>query len=112
MAVILTPLHADKLSAWQRFADELNGPRKAEFADFNKRYNLTKHDAWLCETPNGLVVCAIHEGPGSAELLAKAPKSTHVFDKWFLSRLQELHGMDLSKPPPGKPPELKVHWSA
>jgi hypothetical protein len=45
-------------------------------------------------------------------LLAKAPKSTHAFDKWFLSKLQELHGMDLSKPPPGKPPELKVHWSA
>jgi hypothetical protein len=112
MGLILTPLHADKLNAWLRFTEELNGPRKGEFADFNKRHNLTKHEAWLCETPAGFIVGAIHEGPGAADLIAKAPQSTNAFDKWFMSQLQELHGIDLSKPPPGKPPERKISWTA
>jgi hypothetical protein len=112
MGLILTPLHADKVNEWLRFTEELNGPRKEEFADFNRRYNLIRHEAWLCETPAGFVVCALHEGPGAKDLIAKAPHSSNAFDKWFTGKMQELHGLDLSKPPPGKPPERKVYWAA
>ena len=112
MGVILAPIKADKLNAWQGFMEELSGPRKAEFVDFNKRHNLTKHEAWLCETPAGAVVCAIHEGPGAAPILANVAQSTNAFDKWFASKILEIHGMDVSKPPPGKMPERKLSWTA
>jgi hypothetical protein len=72
---------------------------------------LTKHDAWLCETPAGTFVVAIHEGPGAAELMPKLARSAHAFDKWFVSNLAEIHGVDVSKPPPGKMPERKLSWT-
>jgi hypothetical protein len=110
MALILAPIAADKVNAWTAFMQAMSGPRSAEFDDFNRRYNLTKHEAWLCETPAGAVVVAIHEGPGSAELMPKLAQSAHAFDKWFASNLSEIHNMDLSKPPPGKAPERKLSW--
>src|SRR5687768_13917217 len=112
MGLVLAPVPADKVAAWHAFMAEMTGPKNAEFIDFNKRHNLTKHEAWLCETPAGVMVCAIHEGPGSAEFIPKLAQSTHPFDKWFASKLAEIHGMDLTKPPPGKMPELKLSWKA
>lgn len=112
MGVILAPIPADKVAAWQSFMGELSGARKAEFDAFNRRHSLTKHEAWLAETPMGLAVIAIHEGPGAADLIPQVAKSTHEFDKWFASKLSEIHGMDVSKPPPGKMPERKLAWTA
>ena len=112
MALILAPIQADKVAAWGEFMKEMSGPRKAEFDAFNRRHRLTKHEAWLCETPAGSFVCAIHEGPGAAELIPNIAQSSDAFDKWFAAQLTSIHGMDLSKPPPGKMPELKLTWSA
>ena len=112
MGLVLAPIAADKLNAWQGFMEEIAGPRKAEFDAFNRRYNLTRHDAWLCQTPMGAVVCAIHEGPGADEMMPKVAQSTNEFDKWFVSKLAEIHGMDLSQPPPGPMPVRKLHWSS
>jgi hypothetical protein len=112
MAIVLVPIKADRVKAWESFIDELNGSRKADFVDFNKRHKLTKHEAWLCETPAGPFVCAVHEGPGSADLIPNVARSTNAFDKWFGSKLSEIHGMDMSKPPPGKMPERKLSWTA
>ena len=112
MGLILAPLSADKLATWQAFMTEMTGSRKAEFDAFNRRHKLTRHEAWLCETPGGTFVCAIHEGPGAAEMMPNLARSTDAFDKWVVAKLGEIHGMDLSKPPPGKPPERKLFWQA
>jgi hypothetical protein len=112
MGLILAPIRADKVSSWVDFVSEVGGARKAEFEQFNQRHRLTKHEAWLCETPAGSFACVIHEGPGAPELIQNIARSTQEFDRWFASKLGEIHGMDLTKPPPGKPPERKLSWSA
>lgn len=112
MGLILAPLAPEKVATWNAFISEATGPRKAEMEEFNRRHGLTKHEAWLAETPAGSFVVAIHEGPGAAELMPKLAQSSHPFDQWFASKLKEVHGMDVSKPPPGKMPERKMHWSA
>jgi hypothetical protein len=104
MGVVLAPLATDNVGAWKEWAASVTGPRKAEFEEFNRRNGLTKHEAWLCETPMGTVICAIHEGPGAAELMPKLARSTHAFDKEFVGFLAKMHGMDLHKPPPGPMP--------
>jgi hypothetical protein len=86
MGIVLVPIKADKIKIWKGFIEELNGSRKADFADFNKRFKLTKHEAWICETPAGAFVCAI--------------------------QISETSGLDVSKPPPGKVPERKLSWTA
>ncbi len=100
------PLVPGKTDAWREWMEEARGPRAAELADFNTRHGLTRHAAWLQQTPMGDFVVVIHEGPGAEELLPKLATSDNEFDVWFRDNVQEVHGMDVSNPPPL--PELAI----
>ena len=108
MGVILAPILQGKVEAWKEWTAELKGPLKAEFDDLNKRYGLTRHAAWLTETPAGPAVIALHEGPGADDFMAKVGPSTHEADVRFKEKLLEFHGMDVTKPPPGPLPEMYI----
>ena len=105
MSVILAPIVEGKLQAWKDWAGELSGQ---EFEDFNSRYGLTRHAAWLAETPAGPMVIALHEGPGANDLMPKLAASEKEYDRWFRDKLKEVHGMDIAQPPPGPLPEMYV----
>jgi hypothetical protein len=49
-----------KLDEWKQWMKELNGPRSEELRDFNRRYGLTSHNAWLAEMPTGPVVVVVY----------------------------------------------------
>ena len=104
MGLILAPIVEGKLDAWKEWAGDLGGPRQQEFSNLNSRYGLTRHDAWLAETPLGPMVIAIHEGPGGDDFMAKLGPSQDTFDVWFKDKVKELHGMDVTQPPPGPMP--------
>ena len=106
MSVILAPIVEGKLQAWKDWAGELSGPRSQELKDFNTRYGLTRHAAWLAETPAGPMVIALHQGPGADDLMQKLAASD--VDRGFKDKLKEIHGMDVTQPPPGPLPELYV----
>ncbi len=52
MPATAVPLAAEKLGAWERWVEELKGPRKAGFDDMNARLGLTEHRAYLQPTPD------------------------------------------------------------
>ena len=106
MGVILAPITEGKLDTWKQWIGEINGARGQELAEFNRRYGLTRHAAWLVETPSGPAVIALHEGPGGDEFMHKIGPSQHQFDLWFKEKLKEIHGIDVTQPPPGPMPEL------
>ena len=107
MGVILAPIVEGKLQAWKDWTrGELMGSRSEEFKDLNRRYGLTRHVAWLTETPAGPMVIALHEGPGGDEFMPKLAASSEEFDGWFRDKIKELHGIDVTQPPPGPMPEL------
>ena len=108
MGVVLVPILEGKLETWKAWARDCMGSRKEELADFNRRYGLTQHKSWLAETPGGPFVIALHEGPGSDELMPKLAASQNDFDVWFRDLILEVHGMDITQPPPGPMPELWV----
>ena len=99
-----TPIVEGKLDTWKQWIEELNGSRKQEFSSFNSRYGLTKHEAWLAQTPAGPMVIAIHEGPGSGDFMPKLGPSQDSFDVSFKEKLMEIHGLDVTQPPPGPMP--------
>ena len=109
MSIVIAPIANGKLDKWKKWAKELQVSRAKEFKEFNSRYGLTRHSAWLAETPNGPVVVALHEGPGADKFMPKVASSTNDFDKWFKQNLSEFHNIDLSKPLPGSPPELVIN---
>ena len=107
MGLLVNPILADKLDAWKSWASAFKGSKKAEFDDFNKRYGITRHEAWLVETPNGPLAVVLHEGPGADTFMQKVVQSENSFDKSFIKSVAEFHGMDPKVPPPGPLP-IKV----
>jgi len=80
---------------------EVNGARKVEFDASNTRHGLTAHHAWLQANPDGShVAIVVQEGPGSDHYIGAMAQSDDTFDKWFTSRVSEVHGIDLSGPMP------------
>ena len=104
MGVVLAPILEGKLDAWKQWIEEMNGPRSQELNSFNSRYGLTKREAWLAETPGGSAVIAIHEGPGGDGFMQKLGTSQESFDVWFREKIKEIHGLDVTQPPPGPMP--------
>lgn len=103
MGVIMVPILAGEVENWKKMSQEVSGSRKKEFEDFNKRYELTRHDAWLSETDTGALAVVLHEGPGEEQFMKKLAESDHVFDTWFRSKISEVHGLDFSQPTDAKP---------
>lgn len=102
MPAMAAPLAAEKLDAWETWADELTGPRKAEFDDMNRRLGLEEHRAYLQPMPDGdYLVLVVAEGPGADGFLDSVAASDHEFDRWFAGNVADLHGMD---PGGGTPP--------
>ena len=109
MSLILAPIANGKLEIWKQWATELENGKSEEFKDFNSRYGLTRHSAWLAETPTGPVVAALHEGPGADNFMSELATSDHDFDVWFKQKVNEIHNIDFRKPLPGSPPQLLIN---
>ena len=105
MSVILAPILEGKLQAWKDWAGKLS---VAEFEDFNSRYDLTRHAAWLAETPAGPMAIVLLEGPGADDHMQRLVASDNEFDRWHRANIKEVHGMDITQPPPGPLPEKYV----
>ncbi len=106
MAFVVAPILEGKVDTWKAWIADLKGARSADLKDMNQRMGLTRHAAWLAETPMGAMVAVLQEGPGSDSFMQKLGQSTHEFDQWFAGNIKEIHGMDVSQPPPGPMPEL------
>ena len=106
MAVILAPILEGQLDTWKTYARDLAGSQSDAVADHNRRFGLTRHAAWLVETPAGPMAIALHEGPGVDDYMPKLAASQNEFDLKFKEILLAVHGMDFNQPPPGPMPEL------
>jgi hypothetical protein len=98
------PINPGKEEDWRSWIAELTGPRKADLEDFNQRMGLTTHAAWLQQNPDGSALAVVVvDGPGASEFLGKLAVSDHEVDTWFRQKVEEIHPMDFSGPPPPAP---------
>ena len=105
MGLVVVPVVKGKEEEWKSWARKLRNEMKNEFDDLNKRFGLTRHDVWAVETPNGLMVAVLHEGPGADTFMHDVAVSKKPFDVEMKKQIESFHGMDLSGPPPGPMPE-------
>ena len=101
------PIPAGKKQAWDKFLDQINGPRKAEFVANRKKLGVRER-TFHQQTPAGDLVIVTLEGDDPASALAKFSQGTDAFTKWFSEQIKEIHGMDPTAPPPGPPPRMVV----
>ena len=89
------PILPNKTADWQAFIDELNGPRRSEFAESRRRMGVQER-TFLQHTPMGDLVIVTLEGNNPEQAFGQFVHGTDGFTKWFLGRVQELHGIDLT----------------
>ncbi len=83
-----TFLKPGMLSAYQRFAAEIIGPRKQEYRDLLKRYGLKTAKVYYKKIEGRDYVMIFHEAEDDAlERMKKWSSSTHPFDLWFGEQL-------------------------
>jgi hypothetical protein len=56
------------------------------------------------------VVAHIESGHPIEEALAAPARSDLAIDKFFVEKIKEIHGIDLTQPPPGPAPEIVGEW--
>jgi hypothetical protein len=101
------PILPGKTEQWQKFASEIKGARRADFAASRKRLGVHER-TFLQKTPMGDLVLVTLEGSDPGSALQKFSTGTDEFTKWFIAQVSALHGVDLTKPPPGPMPELVI----
>ena len=104
------PVLPGKSEQVRTFASALAGPRNAEYADLNRRANVTAEYLHLMETPEGAFVIVYGEGEAKsgAEFLDPAARE---FDRWFREQVLDVTGVDVLEVS-GDPSELLVAWHA
>jgi Ketosteroid isomerase-related protein len=110
--VLVFPFLPDKTDAdARRIADRFQ-QQPAEYAESRRRLGVSLERAYLQKTPMGNFVVAYVESEGSfEEVTALTLASDLPVDKFFVDTVLELHGIDLTQPPPGPPPETIGAWS-
>ncbi len=83
-----------------------------EYAESRRRSGVTLERAFWQHTPMGDFVVAYLETTGSVEQALGAPgQSDLALDKFFVEKVMEVHGIDLTQPSPGPAPEALGEWS-
>lgn len=93
------PVLPDKLEAWKEFHEQLDGLRRWDFEEQQRRLGLIRHRVWLQDTPGGHVALVVQEGEDPERARALLAASDHPFDVWFKEQVLDLHGLDLSQAP-------------
>jgi hypothetical protein len=85
--------------------------RMDEYEESSKHAGLTLDRAFLQPTPMGDFVILYYEGDKDFPAFAEAQATSGLaIDADLAGWALELHGVDLSAPPPGPPPELVAEW--
>ena len=88
------------------FSQELNGSRRSEFEDFNRRLGLSKHNCYIQGSPQGELTIVYLESEDLARAFQYLATSDHPFDVWFRDQAKLVHGVDFTQLMPGPLPEV------
>ena len=86
--------------------------RPAEYQESRSRLGISLERAYLQPTPMGDFVLTYVESDGPAgQAVGKMAASELALDQEFVRLVNEVHGVDLTSPPEGPPPETIGVWT-
>jgi hypothetical protein len=106
------PILPGKTEQWKHFCQEMVGPRRSEYEASNHRLGLTKEVVSLQQTPQGDMALVYWEAPDISRIFEGYASSQEPFDVWLREQIKDIHGVDMSQPPPGPLPEVVIDWRA
>ena len=99
------PVVPNKTGRFREFTSELNGIHEAEYDESLRRFQIGV-TLFLQQTPHVDLVISVIEGEEPAGVFGALAASSNPFDRWHMGQIAELHGLDLSAPPP--PPNQQL----
>ncbi len=102
------PLPKEEVEDWQKFNRDVKG-RSPEHIASLERAGVRKQVVCLCDTPQGPVVCVYMEGIDQLSNL-KMWTSDDKFDRWFVSTVNALHGIEFAKKAKEMHVDLRFDW--
>ena len=106
------PIIPGKLEQWQRFNEEMQGPRREEHSASRREMGIRREVVSLMRTPDGEFVSLYHEADDLAEAFHVLATSQSPYLQWFRNEIADIHGLSpemLLGPPPA---ELIMDWRA
>ena len=94
---VVFPILPGKTAEWRSFVAQLEGARKAEWAESRKRVGVRER-AFLQPTPMGDLVIVTLEGDDPGRSFGQMVSATDPFSLWFIERVKAIHGVDLATP--------------
>lgn len=85
--------------------------RPGEYAESRRRAGIQLERAYEQETPMGtFLISYIETERPFPELAAGMAQSDLAIDRDFVAAVKDVHGVDITQPPPGPPPEVVGDW--
>jgi hypothetical protein len=100
------PIVPGKEEADRQWLQEMEGPRREEYLRSRQRVGVSREVVWHQATPQGTVAIVYMELDDPQRMFEGLGSSNDPFDRWFREKAQEVHGIDLSQPLPGGPPQM------
>ena len=103
--VFAVPVLPGKEELDRQTMEEMAEGRRDEYEAALREAGITRQVVWHQQTPDGTLALVYIEAE-SPEGAQRFTASDAVISRWFVERMQEVHGIDVSQPPP---PVTKVH---
>src|SRR5579859_7754501 len=85
--------------------------RPEDYRESRRRAGITLERAYLQHTPMGnFVVAYVESSKGFGETMGSMVTSGLEIDRLFAEHVKANHGVDLTQPPAGPPPETIADW--
>src|SRR5205085_1282398 len=86
--------------------------RPDEYRESRAALGMTFERAYHQATPMGdFIIVYVESEADAGETIGKMLASERQFDRDFVRMVKELHGIDMTQPPPGPPPETMGDWT-
>ena len=92
LALVL-PILPETEEAWRRFAQELEGTRRAEYEHARQQVGITSERAWIVQTPPGELLIVCLEAEHLEQVIPTLLVSDLPFDPWLRQHCQSLSGL-------------------
>ena len=107
MMAVAFPILPGKTAEWRAWMEEVNGPRREEFAESRRKAGVHER-TFLQSTPMGDLVIVTLEGNDPGHSFGQMVGAGDAFATWFAERAKTIHGIDLTAPMTGAPSVLVV----
>ncbi len=79
--------------------DEMAGARRDEYAAALKDAGITRQAVWHQQMPDGGTLAIVYIEATDPDAHQRFVSSDSDISRWFVQRMQDLHGRDVSQPP-------------